>query len=253
MEHKRYGIIIPACNEEACLPAVLRELREVVDTGRFEIVVGVNGTSDRSAQVARESGALVAETDQRGYGYGCQSAIELLSQARPPVDAYIFLAADGANDPRDIAALMTAHERGGALVIGTRTLSRENWGVMGLRHVLANRALGFWCGCLTGRFYSDLGPLRLIERNLFEAMQMREWTYGWTIEPQVRAALMGATIREIPVRERKRIAGMQKVSRVSWRHTLDIGFRIFAAGLWTRLRQDAADSANAQSCAADTA
>ena len=81
-EHSRYGIIIPACDEEDCLPAVLRELFGVVDTGRFEIVVGVNGSSDRSAQVARESGALVAETDQRGYGYGCQSAIELLARRR---------------------------------------------------------------------------------------------------------------------------------------------------------------------------
>jgi glycosyltransferase involved in cell wall biosynthesis len=231
----RYGIIIPACNEQACLRAVLRELRDVIDERRFQIVVGINGTDDMTAQVAREAGVLVAETRQRGYGYGCKCAIDLLVQNVPEVDAFIFFAADGANDPRDIMALVAAHQQGSDLVIGTRTLSSENRRVMGWPHMLANRMLGWWCGLLTGRFYSDLGPLRVIDRQLFDAIGMREWTFGWTIESQIRAALMGARIREIPVRERTRVAGEQKVSRVSWLHTLSVGLEILGAGVRVRL------------------
>src|SRR5207302_10962296 len=104
---------------------------------------------------------------------------------------------------------------------------------------LANRFLAAWCACLTGKFFVDIGPLRLIERNLFHAMQLREWTYGWTIEAQIRAVLLGATVREVPVRERTRIAGIQKVSRVSWRHSLKIGIEIFCAAWRTRFRQAA--------------
>ena len=65
---------------------------------------------------------------------------------------------------------------------------------------------------------------------LFEAIAPQEMTFGWTIEAQIGAAVLGARIREVPARERSRIAGEQKVSGVTWRRTLMIGFRIFAAG-----------------------
>src|SRR5438067_1650139 len=101
-----YAIIIPACNEEPCLGAVLDELRAAVDAGRCEIAVGVNGSSDGTARIAREHGALVAETALRGYGHGCLAAIDLVKEIHPTVTAFIFFAADGANDPNDIARLI---------------------------------------------------------------------------------------------------------------------------------------------------
>ena len=58
-------------------------------------------------------------------------------------------------------------------------------------------------------------------------------TFGWTIEAQIAAARLGAAICEIPVTERRRIAGRQKVSGVSWRRTFAIGCQIVAAGYRT--------------------
>jgi hypothetical protein len=55
----------------------------------------------------------------------------------------------------------------------------------------------------------------------------------------VRAALLGAAIVEIPVRERGRCAGTQKVSHVSMRRTLSVGMAIVAAGIRTRWRMRA--------------
>jgi hypothetical protein len=107
---------------------------------------------------------------------------------------------------------------------------------MTLPHVVANFALGMWCTLLTSRWFTDLGPLRLVERSLFETMALREMTYGWTIESQVAAARLGARIRQLPARERSRIAGAQKVSGVSWRRTFAIGCRIIAAGRRADLR-----------------
>jgi len=236
----RHGIILPACNEEACIAAVLAELRQVLEPDRFDIAVGVNGSDDRTAELAREMGAVVAETPRRGYGYGCQVAIEALAAQRAAVRSFVFFAADGANDPRDIASLIAAHEEGAQMVIGGRTRNSANWSAMDAHYVLANRGFGFLCGCLTGRFFSDLGPLRLIERELFHALDLREWTYGWTIEAQIRAAMLGAHIAEVPVRERGRIAGQQKVSRVSWQRTLSVGLQITAAAFRTRFAGRAA-------------
>lgn len=225
----RYAIIIPACNEEPCLGAVLDELRAAVDLQRCAIVVGVNASTDASARIARAHGALVAETPVRGYGHGCVAAITLARETWPDLAAFIFFAADGANDPADIAPLIDVYENGCPFVLGSRTGCRENWPVMSLRHVMANRVLGLWCALLTGSYFRDLGPLRIIDRALFQRMQLRELTYGWTIEAQIRAVEIGARYREISVRERRRMAGEQKVSRVSCRHSLMIGLRIIAA------------------------
>ena len=232
---KRYAVIMPACDEEACLAAVLAEMRAVLDPARFTFAVGVNGSRDRTADIARENGALVGETAARGYGHGCQAAVDEIARRGLAVDAYIFCASDGANDPRDIPALIAAHESGADMVLGSRTIERANWTAMNAHYVVANRIFGILAGLLTGRFFTDLGPLRLIERDLFHAMNLREWTYGWTIEAQIRAVLLGASIVEIPVRERERIAGEQKVGRVSWTRTLSVGMKIAAAGVRARL------------------
>jgi glycosyltransferase involved in cell wall biosynthesis len=232
----QFAIIIPACDEEECIGRVIDELSGAIDPERFVIVVGVNGSSDRTAEVARGRGVLVAETGERGYGYGCQSAIDLVAARMPSLLAYIFVAGDGASDPRDVRKLVDAYEQGYAFVLGARTGTPSNWRIMKLSHVIANFALALWCGLLSGRWFKDLAPLRLIDRELFEAIAPREKTFGWTIEPQVAAVRLGATICEVSARERSRLAGRQKVSGVTWRRTFIIGCRILAAGFRARAR-----------------
>lgn len=230
------AIIIPACNEEPCIGPVLDELLATVDGEKYVVAVGVNSSSDGTAEMARRRGVIVAETSKRGYGHGCQAAIEAVKRVHPSLGACIFFAGDGASDPHDIETLAWAHERGFDMVLGARTLRRSNWRVMGLSHVWANFVLGFWCGLLGGRWFSDLAPLRLIEHSLFETLALQEMTFGWTIEAQVGAALMGARIREVSAGERLRIAGAQKVSGVTWNRTFLIGCAIVAAGWRARGR-----------------
>ena len=231
-----FAVIIPACDEEACIGPVLDELSSVLDRETFLVAVGVNGSADATAEIARSRGAFVAETPHRGYGHGCQAAIDLVNQISPGVAAYIFFAGDGASDPRDIPRLVAAFQQGYAFVLGARTGRFSNWRTMHFSHVVANFAVALWCGILAGRWYRDLAPLRLIDRNLFEAIQPREMTFGWTIEPQIAAVRLGAAICEVDASERPRLAGQQKVSGVTWRRTFMIGCRILAAGWRARLR-----------------
>ena len=233
MHLPEFAIIIPACEEAACIGSVLDEFLSLVDPEKFVIAVGVNGSSDATAEIARQRPVLVAETEQRGYGHGCQAAIDLTKNLCPSLRAYIFCAGDGATDPRDLRSLTAAYEQGYEMVLGSRTKWLRNWRAMTVRHVFANAALGLWAGLLSGRFFSDLGPLRLISRPLFEKIAPQEMTFGWTIEAQIAAAKIGATICEIPVRERRRLGGQQKVSGVTWRRTLSIGCKIVAAGYRT--------------------
>ena len=225
-----FAIIIPACDEAACIGAVLDEFLATVDPEKFVIAVGVNGSSDSTAQIARQRPVLVAETERRGYGHGCQSAIDLTNNLFPAIRAYIFCAGDGATDPRDLRRLVAAFEQGYDFVLGSRTKRLRNWRTMTVRHLVANALLGLWCGALSGRRFSDLGPLRMISRRLFEKIAPQEMTFGWTIEAQIAAARLRATICEVPVNERRRIAGRQKVSGVTWRRTFSVGCQIVAAG-----------------------
>ena len=239
---RRCALILPACHEEQTIGPVLDELLGTLDPGENWIVaIGVNGSPpgvDRTAELARQHPLqpLVAETPARGYGHGCQAAIALVETLGLAPDAYVFFAADGANDPRDLSMLLASRRAGFDFVLGCRTapLRAANWRTMGWSHVLANRLLGAWCGLLTGRWFADIGPLRLIERRLFHRLRLEEWTFGWTIEAQVRAVRLGAATVEVPVSERPRLAGEQKVSKVHWRRTLAIGFQIARAGWRTR-------------------
>ena len=236
------ALILPACHEEETISPVLDELRGLLDPAEGWIVaVGVNGSpagADRTAELARAHplAPIVAETAERGYGHGCQAAIDQIEALGHRPAAYVFFAADGANDPRDLPRLLDAWRAGCDFVVGCRTVPwrGENMAVMGRTHVLANRLLGAWCGLLTGHWFRDIGPLRLIKGGLFHRLQLREWTFGWTIEAQVAAARLGAAMVEIPVRERPRLAGEQKVSKVSWRRTLFVGWQIVLAGWRTR-------------------
>ncbi len=240
------AIIIPACDEEACIGPVLDELLAALDPEKFVVAVGVNGSSDRTAEMARARGVWVAETPQRGYGYGCQSAIDLVATAVPSVRAYLFFAGDGASDPYDIRKLAHAYEQGYMFVLGARTAQPHNWRTMRVSHVIANFAVALWCGLLAGRWFKDLAPVRLIDRKLFEAIAPREMTFGWTIEPQIAAARLGAPICEVPASERPRLAGRQKVSGVTWRRTFLVGCLILAAGWRARLRFRRARSAESR-------
>lgn len=230
------AIIIPACNEEESIEIVLQELGEKLPMAGYRVVVGVNGSTDRTAERARKAGALVAETPSRGYGHGCMAAITAADSEFRNVDAYLFFAADGANDPKDIPRLVELFSQGYGAVLGSRTTTPGNRAVMGRPHLWANRFLGLWATLMSRRFFKDLGPHRIIRADVFHAMRLREWGYGWTIEAQIRAAQLGVSMREIPVAERPRIAGLQKVGRVSWQHSLHVGLEIFRAGWRTFLR-----------------
>ncbi|HTV08953.1 MAG TPA: hypothetical protein VMD97_07930, partial [Candidatus Aquilonibacter sp.] len=81
--------------------------------------------------------------------------------------------------------------------------------------------------------YTDMGPFRAIRRDALERMQMREMTFGWNLEMQVKAIKMGLRIVEIPVDYRCRIGGESKVSG-NFAASLKAGVRIL--GVLVRVR-----------------
>ena len=83
------ALVIPALNEEPVIAATLR----AIPPGLFvQVIVADNGSTDRTAEIARASGATVVVEPERGYGAACQRALAALA---PEVDAVSILSATG--------------------------------------------------------------------------------------------------------------------------------------------------------------
>lgn len=229
-----YAIILPVQNEDAIIGATLDELQRHLPENCI-IAVGLNACTDESRPVCAERGVIIGETGKSGYGWGCQAAIDIVESKCEP-RAYLFCAGDGANDPRDLAKLIDAFEKGeNNFVMGLRKFDLQNW-FNEFGRALPNLILGLACASLGGQFFHDLGPLRLIERNLFRRMNLQEMVWGWTIEAQIRSAQLGERISTVRISERPRQGGEQKVSGVSLKRSTKIGWEILKAAWRTSRR-----------------
>lgn len=204
-------VIIPALNEEASLPLVLRDLPQV---GR--VIVVNNGSTDGTARAAIAGGAAVVNEPQRGYGAACLqglAAIEKLvesGQVAPNVVA--FIDADYSDHPELLPELIEPIQAGTAdFVLGSRLLGRREPGAMPLQSLFGNRLACFLMRLLFGSRYTDLGPFRAIRYDALRRLQMRDRNFGWTVEMQIKASRAGLSVREVPVPYRCRI-GHSKIS-----------------------------------------
>jgi len=155
----------------------------------------------------------VTETE-RGYGAACLRALEAVPDE---VEAVVFIQADCSEDPRETSKLLEPIFSGRAdLVIGSRTLGEAEKGALLTRQRLGNWLAVTLIRLLYGHRYSDLGPFRAIRRDALERLGMRQRTYGWTVEMQIRALITRLRVLEVPVRYARRKAGENKVSGNLW-------------------------------------
>ena len=202
-------VVIPAWNEEASLPLVLADIpKEAVR----EVVVVDNGSTDRTARVAREAGATVVEEPRRGYGRACLSGLALL-RARPvPPEVVVFLDADHSDHPEEIPSILAPIlERRADLVIGSRVLGRRERGALLPQARAGNFVAAALIRLLYGLQVTDLGPFRAIRWEALERLAMADTNFGWTVEMQVKAARAGLTVVEVPVSYRRR-TGRSKIT-----------------------------------------
>jgi glycosyltransferase involved in cell wall biosynthesis len=200
--------IIPALNEEQGL---LRVLSQLAWSGRHEIIVVDNGSTDGTGDVARAHGARVVREPQRGYGAACLAGIAALDQPRAD-DIVVFLDADGSDDPADLLKIvLPVQDNRADLVIGSRVLGRVERGALP-PHARAGNALATWLiRFITGVHFTDLGPFRALRYQTLQRLNLHDRSYGWTVEMQLRAARLGLRCVEVPVRYRKRL-GRSKIS-----------------------------------------
>ena len=217
------SVVIPALNEEEPIVGVVREC--FATNIPSEIIAVDNGSTDRTAERAREAGARVVSEPRHGYGRACLAGIRAIA---PESEIIVFLDGDGSDCPEFINQLVDPIAAGTYdFVIGSRTRGQREPGSMNFQQVFAGRLAGWLMSILYGVRYTDMCPFRAIRRGALEKLSMREETYGWNLEMQMKAARAGLRILEVPVNHRCRTGGVSKVSG-TLRGTFAAGGRIIS-------------------------
>jgi glycosyltransferase involved in cell wall biosynthesis len=225
---RRVVVLIPALDEEGALPFVLSAIpMDLVDL----VVVVDNGSRDRTAAVAREGGARVVEETRRGYGQACLAGLELLLEGGPGIeplrdaDVVVFLDADRSDHPEELSLVASPVLSDEAdLVIGSRMIQAASRAALLPQARFGNRLACFLIRVLFGARYTDLGPFRAIRADALRHLRMADRDFGWTVEMQLKAAVAGLRVCEVPVRYRPRI-GTSKITG-TWAGTLGASRKI---------------------------
>lgn len=202
-------VIIPAFNEQEAVGLVVRDIPKGLVR---HIVVVNNASSDKTSEMARAAGAIVVDQPERGYGNACLKGIAQVATHEPPPDIVVFIDADNSDHPEQMTEVVTPIVEGHAdFVIGSRALGHRDAGSMMPHQIFGNWLATRMLKLFYGVKYTDLGPFRAVRWEALQAMGMRDRTFGWTVEMQLKAAKQRLRITEVPVDYRKRI-GFSKIS-----------------------------------------
>jgi glycosyltransferase involved in cell wall biosynthesis len=193
-------VVFPCLNEEGALPWVLSRLPD-----GYRAIVVDNGSTDRSAEIAAQLGALVVSEPRRGFGSAAHAGL-LAATAQ----FVAFCDADASMDPADLPALAAPVIAGDLdLALGRRRPTQR--GAWPVHARFANRALAVLMRRATGLRLRDLGPMRVMRREPAVALALTDRRSGYPLELVLRANAAGWRIAEFDAPYSPRV-GASKVT-----------------------------------------
>jgi glycosyltransferase involved in cell wall biosynthesis len=211
------SVVIPCLNEvdhiHECVTRAFRAMEGAAITG--EVIVADNGSTDGSAAVARDAGAIVIDEPRRGYG-----SAYLAGFAAARGEYIVMLDADLTYDFADIPRFVEQLEGGAEFVMGNR-LDNIQPGAMHWAHrYVGNPVL---TGILNLFFRTGVSDahcgMRAVRRDALPRLDLRTTGMEFASEMVIRAGKESLDIREIDIDYHPR-AGESKLSRFrdGWRH-----------------------------------
>ncbi|MFK7832009.1 MAG: glycosyltransferase family 2 protein [Winogradskyella sp.] len=211
-------VIIPAYNEEASIPLVIKDIPKTVD----EIIVISNNSTDHTEANAKKAGATVLVEHRKGYGFACLKGMEYIastyfdsakhSDPSKKPDIVVFLDGDYSDYPEELTKIVQPIiEENIDFVVGARIKELREEGSMTMPQIFGNWLATSLMKLFFRSTFTDLGPFRAIKYDRLLDLKMEDKTYGWTVEMQLKVLKQKLSYREIPVNYRNRI-GVSKVS-----------------------------------------
>lgn len=202
------NVIIPALNESDSISKVIGDIPDFVQ----EIIVVDNGSTDTTAEIAKNAGATVLYESKKGYGRACLKGLDYLKNSDQKTDIVVFLDGDYSDYPEqmsDVIAPITDNNMD--FVLGSRKKNLSEKGAMQPQQRFGNWLATRLMSLFFNSKFTDLGPFRAIKYEVLNSLDMRDQDYGWTVEMQLKILKQKFTYCEIPVKYRNRI-GVSKVS-----------------------------------------
>ena len=213
-------ILFPCRDEEVTIQDCLKEADTALLNAQVngELVVVDNGSTDRSAQLARHAGARVIRCEIPGYGAALDCGIHAAK------GRYILmLDADGSYDPGGLPLFLKRLRDGDDMVIGNRFLGGIQPGAMPWKNrYLGNPVLSFLGRWMFGLSLGDFHcGIRAFRREAILKLGLQGLGMEYATEMIVRAGLTGLRIGEVPVvlrRDRRGRPSHLRPWRDGWRH-----------------------------------
>lgn len=212
--------IIPCLNEELTIGICIRKAFDAFSRRgiKGEVVVGDNGSTDRSVEIAQQLGARVVHQPVKGYG----AAISAAAQAAE--GKYLIMAdADDSYDWSQLGDFIDALELGAEFVMGNRFAGGIEPGAMPLLHrYLGNPVLSTIARWLHKSPIRDFHcGMRGFTREAFQKIGARSPGMEFASEMIINAHRAGLAIREVPIKlypdKRNRPPHLRSF-RDGWRH-----------------------------------
>lgn len=178
-------VAVVARDHAASLGPLLRDLPHRL---LRSVVVIDRASTDRTAEIARDGGALVLREPAGGYGAACLRAQAHFSALPRVPDVVVFIPGDRPSAAPAVPALVAPiQERGVELVLGTEP---------GRRRVGEKLVTGLIDTVYRHR-WTGTGPVRAIRFPALVALGMSDRGEGWDVEMLVRAVKLGLSCDEV--------------------------------------------------------
>lgn len=209
-----YTIIVPARDEEQTIGEVLRAVRGMTD----DLIVVDGHSQDRTAAIAREYGARVAQDNGRGKGDAIRVGLAL---ARHPIT--VFIDADGSHEPNDIPKLVAPIVAGEAdLMMASRMLggSEELFGSLPeVIRLMGSLVISLSINYRYGVRLTDYqNGFRAIRTEVGRAIGLTSNLTMIEQEMAMKCLRYGYRVAECPSHEYRRKGGVSKVSVLARAH-----------------------------------
>lgn len=184
--------VIPAYNEEKYIGTVVLKVRQYVD----EVIVVDDGSTDKTADVARLAGASVIQHGQnRGYGASVQTLLAEAKKKNP--DVLVLLDADSQHDPDEAPNLIKPILEGSDLVIGSREQQRVN--IPTYRRI-GQKTLSYFSRLLSGKKIVDSEcGFRAFSPKAIAKLELKQRGMAVSAETIAAAAEKGLSVTQIPI------------------------------------------------------
>lgn len=193
------SIVLPCLNEEITIGTCITKAQKFLNNEKIngEIIVADNGSTDHSAEIAKQHGATVVHVEQKGYGAALRGGFKA---AR---GKYIIMAdADDSYDLENLQPFLNKLREGYELVMGNRFKGGIMPGAMPWHHkYIGNPVLSFIGKLFFRTPANDFHcGIRGFTKEAIERMKLQTTGMELASEIVIKASILGMKVCEVPTR-----------------------------------------------------